>query len=355
MTPKNVLFSILNWGLGHASRSLPIIRQLLERGHQVTIASDGSAAHLLQQELPNLNHIALPNYDATYSARFFLAQHLRLAARSAKAILAEQKVLKSLMDEEPFDVIISDNRYGTFHPKATNVIITHQLNIPLAAPLRKLVSGQIRRYVQKFDFCWIPDLPGKGNLSGKMSEGHLKIPKRFIGPQSRFDLLKVQETYELAVILSGPEPQRSVLQEEIFKQLQRMEIHAIVVLGAPDSATIKPELDADIEVYPLLTSEVLNKKICQSKKVLSRSGYSTIMDLMKLSKPAILIPTPGQPEQNYLANLHKTNPQFNFQNQNKLNIELGIDLLDQMEATNETQTARYIDGFLDAALKEIGL
>ena len=357
MTPKRVLFSILNWGLGHVSRSLPIIQCLLDRGHEVTLASDGQAADLLSEELPNVNLLTLPSYGAKYSTKRFLAQHMRLAARIAKAVRIEQEILKKIVVNQSFDVIISDNRYGIFHPSATNVLITHQLSIPLSTPVRQLVGLQIRRYIQRFDVCWVPDVPERV-LSGTLSEGPLSIPKRYIGPLSRFSRLDEVQKYDLAVVLSGPEPQRTMLEIEVFKQLGVMDGNALVVLGTRHSKGRPPSENPSIEVQQLLTGQALNRKICQAKYLLSRSGYSTIMDLNKLSKPAILIPTPGQPEQNYLAKLHTGNPLMHFQSQSNIDLNLGISRLDESpigRTTNNLYAPIRTEALLKEAIEEIGL
>ncbi len=354
MAGKRVLFPILNWGLGHASRSLPIISRLLERGHHVTIASDGEAADLLKAELPQLLHITLPGYDATYAARYFLTRHFRLAMRTSKAVKKEHHIIGKLLQQQPFDVIISDNRYGPFHSTTRNVIITHQITIPLPPLMHQVANQKLTRYLQEFDYCWVPDVADLHSVSGALSEGSLTIPKRYIGNLSRFTPMEETHIYDLAVVLSGPEPQRTMLQSEVLIQLEDLDLPSILVLGTSDQKRRPLIRSGKITMHQYLTSKNLNRALCQSKMVISRSGYTTIMDLIRLGKPGILIPTPGQPEQQYLASYHAQNPLFEIQHQGQLNIAKA---LQGFAAKNQSllQGQESQPSLLDTALQEIDL
>ena len=352
MPTQKILFPILNWGMGHASRSLPIINLLLEHGHQVTIASDGEAGNLLKLELPQLPHITLPSYRIDYSNRNFLVQYARVAIRTSKAIKREHKAVSRLLCDQSFDVIISDNRYGTYHPSAKNVIITHQMAIQLGPVFKQIASWQVKRYIDKFDFCWIPDVK-RNEISGSLSAGLLDIPTHHIGLLSRFRKIVEPLKYDLAVVLSGPEPHRSILQDELISKLKDLDLKSVLVTGSSNANL--PKLSASgIEVHPMLTTLDLNHLLCQSKMVICRSGYSSIMDLIHLGKRGILIPTPGQPEQQYLAKHHANNPLFVIQHQRNINIASAIQTFGKRTYINTPEMDLQVNE-LDQALTELGL
>ena len=209
MPKKRILVAVLNWGLGHATRCIPIIKALQEHNFKVFIASDGAALELLKKEFPNIKAFELPSYNISYSksAYTFKWKLLRETPGILKAINQERKEIKKLVESYQVTAIISDNRFGCRHKHIPSVFITHQLKV-LSGSTSLLSSKIHQKYISKFKECWVPDLPGKDNLSGVM--GHLKkTPKnvKYIGPLSRFKNMPQPKKYNYAVILSGPEPQ----------------------------------------------------------------------------------------------------------------------------------------------------
>nr|WP_299072570.1 glycosyltransferase [uncultured Allomuricauda sp.] len=303
---KRILIAPLNWGLGHATRCIPIINALLADGHQPFIASDGVALTLLQKEFPNLPSFELPSYKITYAekAKNFKIKMIWDSPKVLKAISKEKRTVKLLIKKYQLDGVISDNRLGVFYKKIPCVFITHQLNI-LSGNTTWMSSMAHQKIIRKFDACWIPDVKEKPNLTGKL--GHLKKSKiniKYLGPLSRFEKMKVELEYNLMVLLSGPEPQRTFLEEKILKELSSYHGNVLFVKGKiEDSQTkeIRRIPKVRITLYNFMQSQELQMALNQSAQILCRSGYTTVMDLAKLEKKAFFIPTPGQYEQEYLA------------------------------------------------------
>lgn len=299
---KTILVAPLNWGLGHATRCIPIIRALLIHNYTPVIASDGVALRLLEKEFPQLETITLPDYQIEYAkkGKNFKLKIIKDSPKMLKAISKERKIIKKLVKERDFCGIISDNRLGVYSKKVPSVFITHQLNV-LSGKTTWLSSKIHQLIIKKFDECWVPDVAGKPNLSGKL--GHLKddsLPLKYIGPLSRLRSKDVKIIYDLMVILSGPEPQRTMLEEKLLKEVKRFDGKVIFVRGKIEAQQEYFQF-SNCDVFNFMQTEQLEKAFNESAMVLSRSGYTTVMDLAKLEKKAFFIPTPGQFEQEYLA------------------------------------------------------
>lgn len=300
MKAKKILFATLNWGLGHSSRSIPIIHHYLNEGHEIFLASDGPAGKILQLEFPGLPYFKLPSYQITQDEDSFYWQWTKQIPRIWNAIVSENRVIRKLMHIHHFDVVISDNRYGVRHESAKNYLITHQLTFNLPYPLNIISAKLIRSLVDRFDECWIPDFASRNNLTGELSQGRLKIKKRYLGPVSRFIPEQSPIKYDLGIIISGPEPARSLFQTQLEQIFENTSQRIYWVLGDPGK-----ENDFSMPDCPKFghaSTMDLNMLLNQTDIVISRSGYSSIMDYLVLGKKAILIPTPNQPEQIYLAN-----------------------------------------------------
>lgn len=303
---KRILVAPLNWGLGHATRCIPIIHELIKHGHQPYLTSDGVALSLLKKEFPNLPAFELPSYKISYAekARNFKIKMIWDSPKVLKAIAMEKKAVKRLVKEHGLDGIISDNRLGAYYKKVPCVFITHQLNV-LSGNTTWMSSKAHQKIIKKFDACWVPDVEEKPNLTGKL--GHLKKSKlniAYLGPLSRFEKKEVPIINDLMVLLSGPEPQRTMLEEKLLSELQGFEGNILFVKGKIEDEQVQEEIQTSkgkIFHYNFMKSNELEKALNQSAKVLCRSGYTTVMDLAKLEKKAFFIPTPGQYEQEYLA------------------------------------------------------
>jgi UDP-N-acetylglucosamine transferase subunit ALG13 len=302
-----VLIAPLDWGLGHATRCIPIINELLSTGCEVIIASERGCKALLQLEFPSLRFIELGGYRLKYGKNH-LQTLLRLFFQIPKILIQikrENSWLKRLLETERLDAVIADNRYGLYSSKLFSVFITHQLCIQ--TPFGKVVERKLQkinyRFINKFDCCWVPDFEKENALAGKLS--HPKklppVPVQYIGLLSRFEkMVSPVISKDLLVLISGPEPQRTIFEKLVWKQLISFNGKATVVRGMPGQKHTIPVPD-HVDIYNHLSSGELNRIICESAFIISRSGYSTIMDLVKLGSKSILVPTPGQAEQEYLA------------------------------------------------------
>tara|TARA_R110002050_G_scaffold209651_2_gene345639 strand:+ start:800 stop:1990 length:1191 start_codon:yes stop_codon:yes gene_type:complete len=300
---KTILVAPLNWGLGHATRCIPIIRALLQHNYSVLLASDGAALLLLQKEFPSLESIKLPSYNITYpkNGRNFKWQMLLKLPHILKTISAEKKYMEQLVSERNLHGIISDNRFGVRSARVPSVYITHQLKV-LSGNTSFFSSKIHQKIIEKFDVCWIPDVANKDeNLSGKL--GHLNnntFPVESLGVLSRMQKEEVTPAIDVLLLLSGPEPQRSLFEAKLKAVFKESDKNIIMVRGMIEENQ-KWETFGNIRMVNFLTSHELEETINKSKLVVCRSGYTTIMDLTILEKQVFFVPTPGQYEQEYLA------------------------------------------------------
>ena len=273
-------------------------------GCQVTIAASGHTKTLLRQEFPDLVFLHLPGYDITYpeKGRYFFLKMLFQVPRIIKAIDREHFWLRRHFYLHRWDAVISDNRYGLFHRDCASVFITHQINI--RAEKGKMADRIIRRLnhrlIRNFTHCWIPDDPSEENLSGELSHGCLPPNALFIGPLSRLKPLEATAGRLLLILISGPEPQRTSFETLLQVQLKNHEGEVVVVRGLPGHHRL-PDPSGQLTWINHLPATDLEGLISRAGLVICRAGYSTIMDLARTQKRAVLVPTPGQTEQLYLA------------------------------------------------------
>lgn len=299
-----ILIAPLNWGLGHATRCIPIINALIHQGYEPIIASDGVALNLLRVEFPDLQWRELPSYHISYpkNGKHFKFKMIWNSPKMIKAIKNEKKAVKAICKEMGIQGIISDNRLGVYYKKLPCVFITHQLTV-LTGNTTKLSSKIHQKIIQKFNECWVPDVPWNENLSGKLGRNKdIAIPIKYLGPLSRLEKLNLPIKRDLLVLLSGPEPQRTLLEKKILEELHYFKGNVMLVRGIVDEKVPALKLQEEhIETHNYMATKDLECAINSSEMVLCRSGYTTIMDLAKLEKKAFFIPTPGQYEQEYLA------------------------------------------------------
>jgi uncharacterized protein (TIGR00661 family) len=296
---NKIIVAPLNWGLGHATRCVPIIRFLLVNNYTPILASDGISLKFLQKEFSDLESFELPSYNISYSKNLKWSL-LFQTPKILKAIRKEKQLIANFLSKRD-DVIgiISDNRFGVRHHTVPSVYITHQLNV-LSGFATFLSSAIHQNYINKFDECWVPDTK-EHTFSGKLSRvKKLSIPVKFIGVLSRFQKNELPKKNDVLIILSGIESQRKQLEESLIEKFKNTSKKVVLVQGIiqdkPKRTTIK-----GIKVYNYLLSDVLEKEINQSEVIICRSGYSSIMDLAVLHKKAFFIPTKNQSEQEYLA------------------------------------------------------
>lgn len=309
-TSKNILICPLDWGLGHATRCVPIIQLLQQRGHNVLVAADNAPLAFLKSTFPKLQFVKFPGFKASYSAGRHQTLHLLLSLPAAlRSFSEDHKTVECMIDTYQIDGLISDNRFGAWSRKVPSVYITHQLHVQLPRALSGMhfIADKINaHYIQKHQNCWIPDVSADQGLSGLLSSNpYPQVDSHFIGPLSRFKQQHLQvhgpKEIDLLVMLSGPEPQRSVLEKIILEQIPLRTEKIVLLRGLPGNCQTIDKQFANLTVYNHVDDAKLVELVHASKKMLARSGYSTIMDLTRLQLPVIVVPTPGQTEQEYLA------------------------------------------------------
>lgn len=325
---KRILIAPLDWGLGHTSRCIPIIMHLQSLGHHVIVAGNSWQRQFIKRSLPNTETIGLEGYEVSYSKRGagFMFSMFRQMPNLLKTVRRENDWLIEQSAQVQFDGIISDNRYGLFHKRIPSVIMTHQLAVRTG--MGKAANAILRKlhykYLQHFNKCWVVDVNGTECLGGKLS--HPKsIPDNaeYIGLLSQLEAKKTNDGGHLLVLLSGPEPQRSLLSDILWKQLVSYKGNVVFVEGRND-ASGRNMIPGHVTYHKQLTKTELQPLLEDAGIVICRSGYSTLMDLVALGKKAIIIPTPGQTEQVYLGRyLHEqgvfySTPQKGFKLQKSL-------------------------------------
>jgi len=302
----HILVAPLDWGLGHATRCIPLIKQLQKNGCTVTIAAAGSTKALLANEFPGINIIALQGYNVQYAAtkRWLAVKILVQAPKIMLTIKREHAWLKRLLAENKFDAVISDNRFGLYTSRVPSIFITHQLFIQ--APfswLAKRIQNINYQYINRFTACWVPDFETAPGIAGNLSHPAKlpAVPVSYTGPLCRFQAAAPQPVkYSWLVILSGPEPQRTILEQKILAVAPKLQGSIFLVRGKPGSDE-RINVPTNCTVANHLNTAQMQDALEQAEFVVSRCGYTTVMEMLALGKKTILIPTPGQTEQEYLA------------------------------------------------------
>ena len=376
-----VLVAPLDWGLGHATRCVPLVRFMVQLGWKVSLAGEGPSLSLLSQEFPELTTIPLKGYRIRYpkSGALLIPRLLLQIPKILKTIKLENEWLKESFARENWDLVISDNRYGLYHPKTKCIFLTHQLWVlsgwgkaclPVGKGIDQLLNKRLHQWISNFNQCWIPDEKENGGIAGILSHppiplspayrqaGYFPIPlptgrqavplslfpnpysllsTTYLGPLSRLTKQNCTEQTQILVLLSGPEPQRSLLEQKLLEQIKQIDEQFLFVRGLP-SASHKLENTRNVHFENHLATAQLSQAISSAKLVVCRSGYSSVMDLLKMEKKAILIPTPGQTEQLYLGKELAAKNWFVTQKQEELQLKTAIQL-----CLSDTQVRPFLD------------
>jgi hypothetical protein len=342
---KRIIVAPLDWGLGHATRDVPIIHHLKEAGHEVILVADGRPYDFLSKRFPELKLIRCAGYDIFYpKSDQFMVHMAKSGPRIAKALGEERKAAERIVDETGADIIISDNRLNFRSDKTKNIFITHQLRVK-AGLFTLAASALHRKFYSKFDEVWIPDYEGKNNVSGDLA--FLKRPKnnyRYIGPLTRFSLVKTKMDsvgQQLLFMLSGPEPQRSIFEELVITELRRNPVPALILRGQPGQPHDSEPIPG-VRMLNHLDDEKLAAEIGKSYAVVSRGGYSTLCDLIASKKKLICVPTPGQTEQEYLAEYHRKRGQMVSMSQEKFTLKYSLQQLESAQPLSITGTSNLV-------------
>lgn len=324
-----IIFGICSWGLGHATRSLPIIRKFIREGDEVTVVSFGRALTLLRNELSDsVDFAELSDYQppSTLNPRRLVLDTFLSTPAYLFAMKREHYFVEKLLSDGKIDAIFSDNRFGFYSLKAPSYFMTHQLRLLNPLGLRGLEAGSEtfnRWFLERSAGVIVPDFKEDG-LSGRLAHGLSVINEdhlNYIGVLSDFTYRKVPQDLDVLVSVSGFEPQRSVFEELVLKQMEVLEGSSVVSLGR----IAESEMRGRIRVQGLSSKEEQEALLNRAKVVVSRSGYSTLMDLCVLQKKALLIPTPGQTEQEYLATYHMNRQTYHCVPEKELSISSQLD------------------------------
>ena len=318
---QRVLVSPLDWGLGHASRCVPIVWYLLEMGKDVVIAGSGSSFALLRKEFPDLEAVELDGMIVHYSHH--RSQVWTLVGQlpsMLKAMRKEHERIAAIVQEYRIDTIVSDNRFGLWCEGVESVYITHQLMVKLpwwCCWAEGIVRRWHRRVIAHYTYCWVPDVEGKDNLSGDLSHKY-SLPRnaRWVGWLSRFEGVQTSNElrpYRNVAVLSGPEPQRQMLEDELRRMFLRRGERSLIVRGVVTAqADCWGYKDAQkkgcVTTVDMLPTEELKLVLENAGWIYCRSGYSSLMDLavLRMLDKAVLYATPGQPEQEYLKRYNES-------------------------------------------------
>jgi hypothetical protein len=306
--------------------------------HEVVLAGSGRMASFLTLAFPTLQFITFEGYNISYPDKGSMALKMMLQMPKVLArIKEEQKELQAIIKAHSIDIVISDNRFGLYSDLAHTIYITHQVNIQAPGVIEDQLFKLHKKYIDRFDQCWIPDHAGSINLSGALSHGKNLDNCTFIGPLSRLKKVDSEKLFDYCALISGPEPQRTKFEAEIRSCFKDRKESLLILSGKPEEET--SVTDGNITTISHANDSELSQLVCCSTTVIARPGYSTLMDLSTLGSKAIFIPTPGQTEQEYLAQYHFEQHQIPFVEQKKLTIDalISVDgkVIPSTDSTND--------------------
>ena len=351
MPPKKILIAPLDWGLGHTIRCIPIIHILIKNNFTIFFAGNLQQQHIIKNTFPHISFIYLKGYNIKYSKFYFLLW-LKIGLQIPKifcSIWYEHRWLKNTQKKYEFEFIFSDNRYGLYNKHCKNFIITHQLTIQMPFNWLEFFVQKIHYYfIQKFNVCLIPDCENKfNNLAGKLSHPHFlpNISTKYLNILTRFFLPNISTNikYEYCFLLSGTEPQRTILENIFINQIKHSTENIVFIRGVTNHSSLQ-NISNTITIYNFVDTNELLNIILQTKNIIARSGYTTVMELTALQKKVLYIPTPQQTEQMYLASYLEKNKLGICLKQNNFNFTIAKNKLNNFIPNfNKIQVLQEID------------
>ncbi|MCK5816781.1 MAG: glycosyltransferase [Candidatus Marinimicrobia bacterium] len=331
MKNKTVIYAIIDWGLGHVTRSTPIIRRLINDGNRVILVSHGKALSMLKEEFPECVTRDVKDTQIAYP-KFGWMFVFKIMSQVPKMLLGwrhERRQVKALVKEFNPDLIMTEMRLGFWNKKVPSVLITHQLRFHLPKRLSMfMIFGEWfnRLVFRHYDNVFVPDAKGEPNLSGNLSHNsrisrHPKV--KYIGCLSSIvpDADPPEKDIDLLISISGPEPQRTQFEEKILGQLDGISGTGVITLGTPAIENNIVKKTDNVTIYSHLNRKEMNIMMQRAKYIICRSGYSSVMELLALKKTALFVPTPGQTEQEYLAKYYEKEGLFSHCTQDKLDLK----------------------------------
>lgn len=347
------LFAVCSWGLGHATRDIPLMRGILKGKHSLTIVGSGRSLELLKGELGDrCQYVSMSDYSSVYSKKdFSVAKFLGYFPFYIDEIVKEHIKIKKLVRKEKYERIISDSRFGVYDKKIPSYFIFHQLRF--ISPVRiKLFEMATERFnysflKENFSMFLVPD-DKRDPLSGDLSHNlrYFRDNKvEYLGIISDLKKREVKQDIDYFVSLSGPEPQRTVLEKIILKQASSLKGKVVIALGRPEDQ--RNRTFNHLRIFGYLGRKKQEEIMNRAKLVITRSGYTTLMELVALNKKALLIPTPGQTEQVYLADYHRKKGNFYSVSQDELNLTRDVEIASQYRGlSDEVDTDKAVEIFM---------
>jgi len=349
-----IIYGVCSWGLGHATRSLPVIRKLIEEGNDLAIISNGRALELLKKELgKDIEYFDIQDYPMLLSenSRQFMAKSVIYWPAFIKRMESGLQKLQKILENRKCDKIISDGRYDIYSRKIPSFFISHQIRImnPLRIKMFERGSEIFNLFFfKRFAGVIVPDYK-EDDLSGDLSHNLHRIDENklhYVGVLSDFKKKKTKKDIDYLISLSGPEPQRTLLENKLFSQIDNLTGKIVVTLGTTEK---NQKLNKNnIQIYSFLKKEGRIDFLNKTKLVVSRSGYSTIMDLAVIGTKALLIPTPGQIEQEYLGQYHNKKGTFYSVNQDKINLKSDVEIAKKTTGiTRKCDVKKTVENIMD--------
>jgi len=345
------LFAVCSWGLGHATRDIPLMRGILKAKHSLTIVGRGRSLELLKGELGDrCQYVSMSDYSSVYSKKdFSVAKFLGYFPFYIDEIIKEHIKIKKLVRKEKYERIISDSRFGVYDKKIPSYFIFHQLRFisPVRIKLFEMATERFNYsfFKENFSMFLVPD-DKKNPLSGDLSHNlrYFKDDKvEYLGIIS--DLKKREVKQDIDYFISLPEPQRTVLEKIILQQASSLKGKVVIALGRPEDQ--RNRTFNHLRIFGYLGRKKQEEIMNRAKLVITRSGYTTLMELVALNKKALLIPTPGQTEQVYLADYHRKKGNFYSVSQDELNLTRDVEIASQYRGlSHEVDTDKAVEIFM---------
>lgn len=322
-----ILFGVFDWGLGHATRDYLIIEELLRRENKVDIISTGRALKVLRKRFgKRCRYFDVPSIHPPYTkSRFFTISFIKNIPKMSSTLKKARKITEKIIGNGKYDKIISDCRYDVYDTKENSYLINHQVRFKSLPVAQVITEFWLAKRMNKYRYILVPDFEEE-NLTGKLSHNLRFVKKskiRYVGILSHIKMTEIKKDIDYFISLSGPEPQRTILEEKVISQCKKLKGKIVIAAANPErNDEIIKNNNVRIEIFGFLESKKQQEFMNRAKFVITRSGYTTVMELCELGvKKALLIPTPGQTEQEYLADLYEKRSQFHHVSQNKLNLE----------------------------------
>ncbi|MBW6458185.1 MAG: hypothetical protein K0B52_03390 [FCB group bacterium] len=363
MKNKTVIYAILNWGLGHATRSAPIIRRLINDGNRVVIISHGQALTLMKEQFPECIFRDIRDKNIQYASNGIMFV-FKIVSQFPKMVLGweyERRKMRELEKEFHPDLVMTEMRLGFWSKNIPSVLITNQLRFFLPPGLKWAeILGEWFNFLvfRHFDHIFVPDIAGEPNLLGDLChKGRIaKHPNvRFVGCLSSItpDDNPPEKDIDLLISISGPEPQRTMFEEIVLSRIADLSGKVVITLGSPGREGITEFDNGRITIYPHLDRGTMANIMQRAKFVISRSGFSTVNELFVLRKSAMLVPTPGQTEQEYIARHFHRQGIFHYCRQEDLDLKhLPVkELIPPVELNVPVNNLDHIIALLDALCK----